>query len=215
MTKRSRWALFLATSLAACATTPTAPTSTPSASPAPIASTAGTASAATTSSTGEPTPTPSAPPPSGFYHYALRVVSDDCTPALQPFEEKSVMVFAHTTPKGVVLNVPLVMQNGSAIARSDVDATPGATRRHVTKNGACAADDVHHTLITKDASRALVVLDETSEHLDRSACAPPGPPACASHVEIRLTLQEAKCEASCGATVDMTKKPPEMVCKCP
>src|SRR5205807_6086016 len=73
-----------------------------------------------------------APPPSGLYHYTMHVVSDDCTPATQPIEEKGMMVFAHATAKGLLLNVPMIVQPTSTggvvtIARTDLEATPGIT----------------------------------------------------------------------------------------
>ena len=201
--------VFVCFSIAACSSgpSPTAPMPTPMPSPSPMPS--------TTTTEASPASTAEGSPPSGFYRYALHVVSDDCTPAMQNVEEKAMMVFAHTTSKGLVLNVPLGVQPGGAIARSDIEATVGKTILHATKNAACPAADVRRTLVVKDVSRSLVVLDETFEHMDASSCAPPGPKACTSRVEIRLTLEEAKCEATCGATVDMTKKPPQFVCKCP
>ena len=155
------------------------------------------------------------PPPSGYYHYTLRVLSDDCSPKLAAFETKGQMVFAHATSQGVVLNVPLIVAPGGVIARSDVMATPGYTRKHMTKTVPCAKADVRDTLMTKTVSRTLVVLEETTEHSDASTCTTPGPPACTTRVQIRLALEEAKCEPTCAATADMTKTPPQFVCKCP
>src|SRR5215468_2344582 len=97
--------------LAACG-----PNASPSPSPATAATTTAAASTSANATSPDPittSPPPDSPPPSGFYRYALHVVSDDCTPALASFEQNGMMVFAHTTSKGVVLNVPLVVKSGS------------------------------------------------------------------------------------------------------
>lgn len=191
-----------------CATSPSPATSSPTPNPTPTTD-APMPSASTSASANAVTP------PSGFYRYALHVVSDDCTPAMQNVELDRMMVFAHATTNGLVLNVPLVLQPGAPIARIDLKAEVGGTIRHTTKNAPCPVADVRHTLVVKDVRRTLVVLEETTEQMGAPSCTPPGPKACTTRAEIRLMLEEAKCEATCAATVDMTKKPPEMVCTCP
>lgn len=79
-----------------------------------------------------------------------------------------------------------------AVARTDVEATPGTTIHSVTKAGACAGADVRRTIVLTTATHSLIVLDDTSEHLD-----------------------QWKCEASCASTADFKQKPPQIVRKCP
>jgi hypothetical protein len=192
----------------ACAASAPAPAPLTSPAPAPASTSASTsASSLEAKSAG--------PPPSGYYRLVTRVLSDTCTPAAKPVVQDRVMVLAHTTPKGVLLNVPLGTFGVSANARSDIVTEPGATWKNTNKSINCTGADLRTTLVVKDVSRSLVVLSETTEHLDGSSCNPPGPPACTTNVEVRLTLQEARCEASCAVTVDMTTNPPQMKCKCP
>jgi hypothetical protein len=205
MGKRVRVVIASGTIWVAVACAPAAPspptTPTPTPSPSPSASVVSSA--------------PEGPPPSGYYRYTLRVVADNCTPKLTSFEKKGQMVFARTTSKGLVLNVPILMAPNGVIARRDVHAEPGGTYKNLVKTSPCVTADVRHTLVIKSVSRSLVVLEETSEYLDASTCTPPGPPACTTRVEIRFALEEAKCEAICAATANMTKTPPQFVCKCP
>ena len=167
-----------------------------------------------------PSPVSSASyPPSGRYAAKIEVVSSTCTPAPPTVDQDDLLVLVRHTPSRHIVNLPLVVAPASsgapvvAVARTDVDAKPGATiDSKLHPDSRCPAFELERAVEVTELSHDRIRVKETTTYGDGTSCK--------TETLATYTLTKGECEAPCNARTttsipDGGKPRIDVTCVCP